>query len=180
MLRCIAIRWLVAGLLIGPGVVFADAYNDLLKVETAFKSAKSWQADEHFSNGKTVTVEYSAPDRWRVRPSPDVTELIIGDDVYMVRNGHATKLPLGGGMIRKTIQDLGFSMKEDVRQSARDLGMQTLDGQSVHAYGYTVREVPVTLYIGANSLPVQSVVQDKKMTTIIKYSRYNERISIEP
>jgi len=50
----------------------------------------------------------------------------------------------------------------------------------VHAYSYTVRDIPVTLYVGANSLPVQSVVQDKKMTTAINYSKYNEPISIEP
>jgi hypothetical protein len=162
-----------------PLALFADAYSDLMKVQDAFTNAKSWRAEEHFSNGKTTIVEYSAPDRWRVQPTPDVTELVIGNDVYMVRNGKATKLPFGGGMIKKIIQNIGFSVKDDIRQSARDLGMQTVDGQSLHAYSFTAHGVPETLYIGRNNLPVQAVVNDKKTTTTIKYSKYNAPISIE-
>lgn len=165
--------------LITPSILLADAYGDLMKVQTAFMNAKSWQAEEHFSNGKTTVVEYSAPDRWRIKPSPDVTELVIGDDVYMERNGRPTKLPFGGGMIKKMIQNAGFSVKDEIRESLRDLGMQTLDGQSVHVYSYTSHGVPETLYVGRNMLPVQAVVNDKKNTTTIKYSRYNTPISIE-
>jgi hypothetical protein len=179
MLRTIVLRAVILTAFV-PFLLFADAYDDLMKVQAAFQAAKSWHAEEHFSNGKTTIVEYSAPDRWRVQPTPDMTELVIGNDVYMVHNGRSTKLPFGGGMIRKTIQDAGFSVKDDIKQTARDLGMQTLDGQSVRVYSYTAHDIPVTLYIGPNLLPVQSVVQDKKMTTTIKYSKYNEPISIEP
>jgi hypothetical protein len=180
MLRTAVIRISIILAVFMPLAAFAEAYDDLMKVQAAFKNASSWHADEQFSNGRTVTVEYSAPDRWRIQSKPDITEMVIGNDVYMLHNGHATKLPFGGGMIRQIIQDAGFSVKDDIRQSARDLGMQTLDGQSVHVYSYTARDVPVTIYVGANSLPVQSVVQDKKLTTTIKYSKYNEPISIEP
>lgn len=162
-----------------PLLVRADAFDDLMKVQSAFQGATSWHADEHFSNGKTVTVDYSAPDRWRVQPSPEMAEVVIGNDVYMVRNGKATKLPMGGGMIRSMVQNAAFSVKSDVRQSAQDLGMQTLDGRSVHVYSYTVRGTPVTVYVDGNQLPVQSVVQDKKTTTTIRYSQYNQPISIE-
>jgi hypothetical protein len=176
-----SVIFVLAGLLAltAQPVLFADAYEDLEKVQNAFTNAKSWQAEEHFSNGKTTIVEYSAPDRWRVKPSPDVTELVIGDDVYMVRNGHATKLPFGGGMIKKMIQSVGFSVKDEIKQSVRDLGMQTLEGQSVHAYSFTAHGVLETLYVGRNMLPVQAVVNDKKNTTTIKYSKYNVPISIE-
>lgn len=159
--------------------LFADAYGDLVKVQNAFENAKSWHAEEHFSNGKTTIVEYSAPDRWRVKPTPDVTELVIGDHVYMVRNGHATKLPFGGGMIKKMIQSVGFSVKDEIKRSARDLGMQTLNGQRVHVYSLTAHGVPETLYVGRNMLPIQAVVNDKKTTTTINYSKYNAPISIE-
>ncbi len=161
-------------------MLFGDAYDELMKVQTAFRNAKSWHADENLSNGKTVTVDYSAPDRWRIQPSRDLTELVIGKDVYMVSKGKSTKLPFGGGAIRKLIDDVGFSVKEEVRQSAQDLGTKALDGHNVRVYTYTVKGVPVTLYVGANSLPVQSVIQDKKTTTTIKYSKFNEPISIEP
>src|SRR5215469_5315200 len=150
--------------LTAPLLVFADAYGDLEKVQTAFMNAKSWRAEEHFSNGKTTIVEYSAPDRWRVQPSPDVTQLVIGNDVYTVHNDRATKLPCGGGMVKKMIQNIGFSVKDEVKQSARDLGTQTLDGQTVHVYSFTAHGVLETLYVGRNQLPVQAVVEDKKNT----------------
>jgi hypothetical protein len=180
MSRAFLIRMLVLLAVAVPLAVFADAYSDLLNVQTAFQHAKSWHADEHLSNGRLVAIDFVAPDRWRIQPSPGVVELVIHDDFYVVRKGHATKLPFSGGMMRKLIQDAGFSVQDDVKQSARDLGTQTLDHQRVHAYSYTTRGVPVTLYVGANSLPVETVVNnnDKSMTTI-KYSQFNAPISIQ-
>jgi hypothetical protein len=160
-------------------LALADAYDDLVKVHTAFQNAKSWHADENFSNGKVVTVDYVAPDHWRIQPNPKMTELIIGNDVYMVQKGRATKLPFGGGMVRKSLEQVNLNFSDEIKQSARDLGTQTLDGQSVHVYSYTVQGNPVTLYVGANSLPVQDVVQNKNLTTTIKYSQYNAPISIQ-
>jgi hypothetical protein len=176
-----AVTLVLVGLfaLMVPQALFADAYSDLLKVQDAFMKAKSWHAEEHFSNGKTTIVEYSAPDRWRVHPSPDMTSLVIGNDVYMVRNGKATKLPFGGGMFKKMIQSMAFSANDEIKQTVRDLGTQTLDGQSVHVYSFTSHGVLETLYVGHNMLPVQAVVNDKKVTTTIKYSKYNTPISID-
>jgi hypothetical protein len=176
--RTIAVAIIVSAAL-APTFARADAYDDLIKIQTAFLAAKSWHAEELFSNGKTVVVEYSAPDRWREQPNPDSTEVIIGNDIYMIRKGKSTKLPFGGDMIRKTIQNAGFSVKDDVRATAKDLGMQTLDGHLVHAYSYTVRDTPATIYVGPGMLPIQTVVQDKKGTTTIKYSKFNEPITIE-
>lgn len=164
---------------LAPTFAHADAYDDLLKVQAAFLAAKSWHADEQLSNGKTIVVDYSAPDRWRTQPNPDTTEVIIGDDVYMIHKGKSTKMPFGGGMIRKMIQDAGFSVKDDIRATAKDLGMQTLDGRLLHAYSYAAHDTPVTIYVDAHHLPVQSNVQDKKGTTTIKYSKFNEPITIE-
>lgn len=179
MLRRVAISALAVLPLLVPVAVFANAYDDLMKVQAAFQSAKSWHAEEHFSNGRTVIVDYAAPDRWRIQPSPGIAELVIGNDVYMVRNGHTSKLPLGGAMIREIIQNVGFSVSDDIKQSASDLGMHTLNGQSVHVYSYTTRGTPVTLYVDANWLPVQMIVRNKTLTTTITYSQYNAPISIE-
>ena len=179
MLRMIAIRRTVLLAVIVPLVAFADAYGDLQKLQAAFHNVKSWHADEHMPNGQTVAVDFVAPDRWRIEPMPNMTELVIGSDVYMVRNGHAMKLPMGGAMVQQMTQNVGFSVQQDVKQSARDLGIETLDGESVHVYSYTTHGIPVTLYVGANSLPVQSVVHDKRGTIRIKYSQYNAPISIK-
>ncbi len=180
MLRTIILRG--AGILAAFAAVaaFADAYDDLMKVQMAFQSAKSYHGEEHFSNGRTTTVDYSAPDRWRIQPSPDVTELVIGNDVYMINKGRTMKMPFGGMIVRRIIKSFTFSANGEIKQTARDLGMQSVDGQSVHAYSYVTHGTPVTMYVGPDSLPVQSVVQDKKLTTTIKYSKFNEPIAIEP
>lgn len=38
--------------------------------------------------------------------------------------------------------------------------------------------VPETLYVGDGSLPVQAVVKNAGLTTVIRYSEYNEPIAI--
>jgi hypothetical protein len=180
MLRHILLRTLVAAaILVVPLLAFADAYDDLVKVQTAFQNAKSWHAVEQFSNGKTTTVDFAAPDRWRIQSAPNLAHVLIGNDAYMVSNGRSMRLPFGG-MIQKMVKNLTFSAQEDVRQSTRDLGVQTLNGQNVHVYSFTNHGVPATLYVGKDLLPVQNVIQDKKNTTTIIYSKYNEPISIEP
>ncbi|HLK32622.1 MAG TPA: hypothetical protein VKT29_05995 [Terriglobales bacterium] len=179
MLRSVLLRAVLAVAVLVPMVALADAYDDLVKVQTAFQNAKSWHAVEQFSNGHTVIVDYVAPDRWRIQPNPDMTELLIGGDAYMVRKGRTTHLPFGG-MMQKMIKDLRFSANDEMKQSARDLGMQTLNGQSVHVYTFTSHGIPATLYVGSDLLPVQNVVKDKKNTTTIIYSNYNAPITIEP
>lgn len=181
MSRGLFARILFVVVLFLPVLALADPVADLAKCITAFEQAKSWHAEEHFANGKVVTLDYVAPDRWRVRPNPKITELVIGNNLYMVRNGHATRLPFGGGMIHKMIQKFGTGkMTDEMRRSLRDLGMQTLNGKPVHVYSYTSQNVPETLYVGSDHLPVQSVVHNKKHPVTITYSKFNAPISIEP
>lgn len=164
-----------------PVVASANVVDDLAKMKAAFVAAKSWHATEQFSSGRTITVDHVAPDRWRIQPAANVTELLIGDTVYMVRNGKTMRVPIPGGMLRKTID--GFYMAppdNEVKQSARDLGMQTIDGQTLHAYSFTTHGTPVTMYVGSNMLPVVSIVKDPKVTTTITYSDFNGPIDISP
>lgn len=179
MLRKTMLRMSLLAAVLVPAAASAAPYDDLMTAQAAFRKATSWRADEQFSNGRSVTVEYSAPDRWRIQPAPNIVELIIGNDVYMVRNGQAFKMPIGGAMLQQTIQGARFSVDEEIKQTARDLGLQSVGGQSLHAYSYTAHGVPVTLYLGPDSLPVQSRVQNPNGATIIKYSKYNQPISIE-
>lgn len=178
MKRIAIIAVAVCSLLL-TSIALADAYGDLMKSQAAFLNAKSWHAEEHFSNGRTVLVDFSAPERWRIQPSPDVTELVISGDVYLIRNGKPMKMPLGGMMISKMIKQFQFAADDEVKKTAQDLGTQNLNGRTVHVYTYTVRGVPATLYVGDDSLPVQDVVKNSSVTTVITYSKYNEPISIE-
>lgn len=84
-------------------------------------------------------------------------------------------------MIRGIIKKFENNWSNDeVKNSAQDLGMQTLNGQSVHVYSFTSHGTPATLYISPEDLPVENVVKSKKMTTTITPSEYNQRISVEP
>lgn len=174
----IALATLASVALLAPKVTFAGAYSDLVKVQVAFRNAKSYRAEEHLSNGRTTILEYAAPDRWRIEPTPTLTELVIGNDIYMVNKGKVSKLPFGGGMVRRMVKRMEFSVNEDAQKTARDLGTQTLNGQSVHVYSF-VSHGNVTLYVGAHWLPVKTVIKNKKKTTTIDYSKFNEPISIE-
>ncbi len=178
--KCIAYSALVITGLVLSTVAFADSYEDLLTCRTAFQQAKSWHAEEHLFNGKTVAVDYSAPGRWRVKASPTMTELVIGNDIYMVRNGRARKMPFGGTIVSRLLERFRLSGNDDeMKKTVRDLGNQKLNRQTVHAYAFTVSRVPETLYVGKNSLPVQVVIKDKGKTTIINYSKFNEPLAIE-
>lgn len=178
-MKRISVGAIVACSLLLSSVALADAYGDLMKAQAAFESAKSWHAEEHLSDGRTVLLDYAAPERWRIQPTPTMTELVIGGDVYMVRDGKAMKMPIGGMMISQMIKQFQVAADPEVKQTAQDLGTQTLNGQAVHVYSFTVRGVPETLYIGSDSLPVQALVKNGGMTTVISYSKFNEPITIE-
>src|ERR1700677_5014770 len=124
-MKRIIVSAIVVGSYLVSSVALADAYGDLKKAQAAFLNARSWHAEEHLSNGKTVAVDFSAPDRWRIEPTPAMTEVVIGNDVYMVQGGHSMKMPMGGMMISKMIKQFAISDDPEVKQSAQDLGTQT-------------------------------------------------------
>lgn len=181
---------LVSGLLLS-GAAFGGAYADLAGVRAAFAKATSWHIEEHFG-GKTMTIDYSAPDRWRVAPAPNLTEVVIGKDVYVDTNGHVMRMPPAYGAViaramKGTLKTNPFQgvTKADMQKTARDLGMRTLEGRSVHVYSCVVRGVNETLYVGADKLPVRAVmdgvkIKGKRVNIVVDYSRFNQPIAIQP
>ena len=169
--------------LLGAGTACAGAFGQLVRAELALKQASSWHLTERLPGGKTLSIEYSAPNRWRIRPAPNVTEVIIGSDVYMASAGHVMKLPaLYGAMIARTVHIHMFTAGEraKVRRSLRDLGMRTLDGKPVHVYRYELDGSTETWYINSKSLPVRAVIHDGTGTRVASYSRFNTPVSIQP
>lgn len=179
-MKRIAVSVFLTTSLLASTLALAGAYDDVVACQAAFRQATSWHAEEHLFNGKTVAVDYAAPGRWRIQVTPAMTELVIGNDIYMVRNGRATKLPLGGAAVSRMIEGFQLSADDDeMKKTVQDLGNQELNGQTVHVYSYTVGGVPETLYVGSDSLPVQAVIENKGKKTTVNYSKFNESISIE-
>lgn len=172
---------LISLVILLPVSALAGAYEDLAKVETAFQSVKSFHAVEQFSNGKSSIVDYVAPDRWRIQNSPKDAEILVGNDFYTVSNGKTSRMPFGGSFMRRIITHYSkFANDNELRQTAQDLGMQTLNGQAVHEYSFKSHGALDTMYVGPGSLPVENVVKSGKHTTTITYSEYNQPITIEP
>jgi hypothetical protein len=158
----------------------ADTYGDLAAAKSAFAAATSWHADEHMPNGMTIAVDFVAPDRWRV-VTPSMTELVIGSSVYMIRGGRTTAMPpMMGGMVQRELTNFRVDpVGNDVKNSARDLGMKAIGGKPAHGYWFQTHGTPVTMYLDARHLPIQSVVQTKRGAVTIVYSQWNSPISIQ-
>jgi hypothetical protein len=167
---------LIASSLLLPSVALASPVGDLSAAMTAFDATRSWHATESFSNGQTVTVDHVAPDRWRIRPTANTTEVLIGSNVYM--NGRL--IPFVGGAIRSRLSSFQMTITPEIRSSLRDAGWHVVGGYRTHAYSFTSQGVPETLYIGPGHLPIQAVTTSRGVTTTITYSQYNAPITITP
>lgn len=159
-----------------PLAVSADPNSDLNRAAAAFNAARSYHAVEQFSNGRTMTVDHVAPDRWRLQPDPKTNEVVIGNRFYM--NGRL--IPFMGGAIRAELSHFNMTITPEIQSSLRDLGWQMVNGVRTHAYSYTSSGVPETLYIGPHDLPLQAVTTSRGITTTITYSQYNAPITITP
>lgn len=181
-MRRLATTFAILALLSG-GHAFADAFSNLLQSEAKLVQATSWHAVEQLPGGKTLTMDYSAPNRWRIRPTPNVTEIIVGTDVYMVTAGHTMKLPATyGAMIARKVHITMFAKPQlaQLRSTLRDLGTQSIDGKAVHVYRYVLDGVTQTWSIGANGLPVRAVLHGARGTVVLDYSRFNKPVNIQP
>ena len=173
---------LAMAVMVGGGRASAGAFSNLVRSETALKKATSWHVVMQMPGGKTLTMDYAAPNRWRVRPAPNMTEIIIGPDVYMDMAGHVMKLPAAyGAAIARTVHIHLFDTAQlaQVRSTLRDLGAQQLNGHTVHVYRYVLKGITQTWYIGVHDLPVQAVLSGAGHTTVVQYSRYNVPVSIQ-
>ena len=174
---------LAGAALLGAGTAFAGAFGNLMRAELALKQATAWHLTEQMPGGKTLVMDYSAPDRWRIEPAPTITEVIIGTDVYMVTAGRVMKLPpTYGAMIARTVHIHMFvgAERAAVRRSVRALGTQTLDGQPVHVYRYVLNGTTETWYVNGKNLPMRAVIHDSKGTRVVQYSRFDVPITIQP
>ena len=175
--------FLTAAALLGSTTAYAGTFGALSQCEAALKKATSWHVLMRMADGKTLTMDYAAPHRWRIVPAPGITEVIIGSTVYMDMAGHVMQLPAAyGAKIARTVRIHMFDAATlaQVRRSVRDLGVQTLDGKPVHVYRYVANGQTETWYVGAHNLPVRAVIHDAKGTEVLRYSRYDVPVSIQP
>lgn len=171
---------LIAGFLVAATAVHADSYADLKKAKAAFEGARSWHAVERISTGQTVRIDHLAPDRWRIQLQPNVTEILVGSDMYIEENGRTIHLPTAMPQIQQMVNRDWLEVQPEVRSTLRDLGMQSFNGAMLHEYTFTSKGYPVQLYLGRRDYPAASVVQTPNGTVTTTYSRYNAPLTISP
>lgn len=170
-------------LLIGtaPVVALADSTSDMQQVAAAFNAQKAYHADEHFSNGDYVAVDYIPTDRIRVtQPDKNMGEVIIGNDFWVNNKGKWSKLPsFAAHFVTAKVDQYRHLMPQNADMSSiKDLGMQNVNGRTLHAYQFTTKGVPATLWVDVNHLPAQMQTTSGGITATITYS-YGD-ISITP
>jgi hypothetical protein len=141
MLRPLAGR-LAAGLLAlaafslafaGPAA--ADARSDL---RAAFKNnlaAKSYRATiTDLATGKQVSsVEFQAPDRFRITPVGAPASVIADGKMHMQANGRAMSMPLPAGMLENLRSDSAWKQM-DKDTLIRDAGLGAVAGEPARKY----------------------------------------------
>lgn len=96
------------------GNALADARSDLHAAFMKNMSAKSYRTVmTDLASGKTVsTVEFQAPDRYRIKVEGGPESVIAGGNMYMQVNGQSMKVPLQPGMLEKFRSDAAWKQME--------------------------------------------------------------------
>ena len=138
------------------------------------------------------TVEYVAPDRFRMASEADET-VIVGSNAWMRQhNGAWQKLPIDTGQIIAAVRNP--QMIEQIRRSAevKLVGPDVLDAKPMTVYQYTIRNAMGTdltshtkAWIStADNLPrrieTETEAKGKTSKATITYFDYNADIKIEP
>jgi hypothetical protein len=173
----------------------AQALDGLTNSINAQLNARSFRArlDSTFDNQEMArTIEYVAPDRFRMAGEADET-IIIGSNAWIRQNGGAwQKLPIDASQMIASVRDP--KMIDEIRKNAevKLIGPDTLDGKPMMVYQYTIRNAMGTdmtshakAWISADdSLPrrmeTETEVKGKTSKATITYFDYNADIKIDP
>ena len=150
-------RLLVACLALGlVAPAAADPRQDLRKAYVSNLALKSYKATmiDMASNKTLSTIEFQAPDRYRVAAGGQAPSVIVGDTMYLNAGGQSIKVPLPKdtlGQLRndKTISDLEKNI------SVESAGAGAVGGQPARKYRFRSstadQESSSTVWIGAAS-----------------------------
>jgi outer membrane lipoprotein-sorting protein len=121
--------------LAAAGTAAADARGDLRAAYGKTLGAKSYRATmTDLKTGKQVsTVEFQAPDRYRVSVPGGPTSVIAGGNMYIVVNGQTMKVPLPAGMQEQLRGDSAFN-KLDASTRFSDLGLGKVGAEPARKY----------------------------------------------
>ena len=117
------------------GTAAADARSDLHAAFMKNLSAKTYRATmTDLASGRQVsTVEFQAPDRYRVTPTGAPASVIADGAMYLQINGKPMRVPLQPGMLEKVRSDAAWKQME-ADTLLRELGPAMLGAQPARKF----------------------------------------------
>ena len=182
-----AFRFLAAGLLafiVLNAAALADPYADLAQFGQAFIAVKAYHMTVTTDNGRTIEMDYVAPNKWHMVMGNDMESIYIDPDIWVHVRGNWMHVPggMGAGRMQGLIANVrGAIPSGDYKNdyTVTDLGMK--DG--FHAYDVTHKSSAdhSIIYLMPNNLPakIEAFANGKKSTIV--YSKFNASdITIAP
>jgi len=150
-----------------------------------FLQAKSFRASvTDVKNGGVVsTMEFVAPDRYRIKPAKGPQSLVVGDTMYLDMNGKLTPMPVPGiGEKVAQYRNKDFLAEVESGMTVQALGDETVDGEAAKVYAYTVtkplKSDAKTWISQKSGLPIQIESTGSFMghtaTTRVRYSGFDD------
>jgi hypothetical protein len=163
------------------GSALADARTDLHAAFVKFLAQSSFEVHDQSTRDDVTlesTVEFQAPDRYRVTLPGKPPVIVVGDAVYMPSNGSYMKVPASPGGLVGQYRNPDTVAKVD-GATVQDLGPDPVDGVAARHYRYFVAGSGTDVWVGdANGLPIQLTYElvrgGKTVYTRARYGRYGD------
>jgi outer membrane lipoprotein-sorting protein len=162
---------------------WADARAQLHAAFVKFLAQSSFEAHTRATvGGRAIdsTVEYQAPDRYRVTSAGRPPSVIIGNTMYLSINGRSMQVPMPPGTISQ-FRDPEVLARVERSATVEDLGADVVGGVPAHKYRYrTTGATPSDsqVWVGvANGLPIQLQTTSSGQSTVVStvtYTRYGD------
>ena len=164
---------------------FATPKDELHGAFAKFLKAHSFRATvTDLKKGEQIsTLEFVAPDRYRIRSAKGPSQLIVGDSMYMDMQGKLTRVPVPGvGKLVAQYRNEDFLREIEGDMSVDALPDENVDGEAAKVYHYVVSKpakADAKTWISVKSgLPLQTESSGSFMgmhsTTRIRYSGYDD------
>lgn len=150
-----------------------------------FLATRSFHAEVvNVKTGEAInSMDFVAPDRYRMHPAKGPAQVIIGDTIYMDLNGKLTPMPVPG-MAKMVAQyrNPEFAKEIENGMSVQALPDDSVDGEPAKVYAYTVMQpmkADAKAWVSTKSgLPLQVESSGSFMghasTTRVHYSRFDD------
>lgn len=164
---------------------FANSTADMAQMQKAFVSVKSYHAEMHMPQGRSMSIDYVAPNKYHETMFNGMQFVNIGTDMWMNQGGKWMKLPsmaAPGRSMMEQLRSAGLRGEAMKNYTITDLGPAMLGAVPAHHYRVVDKQdqKPTDLWVGMNHLPLQMKVSTPEGPMTILYSKYNAVADITP